>query len=154
MKKIVIEQVGNIGMILLFTAAVVDMINRSRIGADGSMQLEFGWIAFAFFIWLIGFVIIRYLLAHRDRSFNPDAGEFSAADEREERIADRSVRMSYRFLVVGLLVSLMTISVLGIASGMDSRLLAKISVLISGGLIAIGFVVYLVGWMYFDRRMG
>ncbi|MFT8412571.1 MAG: hypothetical protein ABF743_13585 [Schleiferilactobacillus perolens] len=153
MKKIVIEQVGNIGIMLLFTAATIDMINRSYFGANG-IRLEYGWISNVFVVWLMGFLIIRHLLARKDRSFNPDAGEFSAADEREERIADRSVRMKYRFLVTGVMVSLLIISGLGIVNGMGTRLLAKISVLILGVLVSIGFVVYTICWMYFDRRMG
>ena len=153
MKKILIEQVGNTVMILLFTATTIDMINRSHFGPNG-MQLEFGWINYVFLVWLLGFNIIRHLLARRDRSFNPDAGEFSAADEREERIADRSVRMSYRFLVTGVLLGLVIISGLGITSGISTRLLAKLSVLFLGGLISIGFVVYTISWAYFDRRMG
>jgi phage shock protein PspC (stress-responsive transcriptional regulator) len=56
--------------------------------------------------------------------------------------------------VTGVMVSLLIISGLGIVNGMDTRLLAKISVLILGVLVSIGFVVYTICWMYFDRRMG
>lgn len=152
MKKVIIEQTGNIIMIALATCMMVYMIAHSYWHPNGESSFQFGIYGILFLAWLVVFGIARVVLAHTDPSFNSKKGELSVADEREKVISQHALRWTYYTIFTLLLIGFMTIPILSIYLNTQPVLFSQITVIAIGSILMVGFATYLSGWLYFDVK--
>lgn len=146
MKKVIIEQIGNIIMVILATCTMMYTVSHSYWTTTGESSFQFGVYGIMLLVWLIIFGIIRVILARQDPSFNLNRVELSAADEREKAISQQALRWTYHVMITLLLIELIVIPILSV--GMDAH-----PVLFAlGGALIISFMAYLSGWLYFDAK--
>ncbi|KRL18511.1 hypothetical protein FD12_GL002567 [Lentilactobacillus rapi DSM 19907 = JCM 15042] len=152
MKKVIIEQIGNIIMVILATWTMSYMVANSYWHANGESSFRFGIYGILFLAWLIIFGIVRAILGRVDPSFNSSQGELSAGDEREKAISQQALRWIYHVMITLLLIELIAIPVLSLGMGAQPVLFAQAVVIALGGALIISFIVYLSGWLYFDAK--
>lgn len=152
MKKIIIEQIGNIIMVTLCTWMLVSMVTNSYWRANGNSKFQVGVSGILFLAWLVIFGIVKIILSKTDRSYNYDSGELSTADEREKTISEHAIRWTYKVLFTLLLIDLITVPVTGVIIDSDITLFKQVVVIDLGGTLIVGFITYLTGWIRFDMK--
>lgn len=155
MVKILIETIGNSIMVSLFAASLIEFFStNAQYGADG-FESTTGIVSFIFLIYLILFGLVRWVMSKRNKSYSLAEGEFSAADEREERNASFAATISYKALIISLLLSLAGLVFTEFARKPPFN--ESFDLFISGVtlitiVICVGFVSYGMAWIYKDTR--
>ncbi|KRL01192.1 hypothetical protein [Liquorilactobacillus capillatus] len=146
MKKIIFEQIGNIGMVLLLMAALVQTVTSS---SRNTILLGNWW--FIFLGWIILFGILKYLYSKTARKggYSFMAGEFSIQDERERAVSNRATVFAYKMTIIFLICAILIFAVLNLEV-VQLKVLGI--VLLSSGII-IGFLAYMLAWIFYDLRI-
>lgn len=153
MKKILFEQIGNIIMVLLLVLAMVQSIHSARIETSPlSFSVEIGFYWMLFFIWIIIFGICRLLYSNKNKGYNTRKGELSTEDEREELISQKAITITYKAIIV-LLIVLLFLN-FGLSLFITEIKTFQVMVIISIGIsLLTGFITYLSAWVIFDNRI-
>ena len=155
MRKILFESIGNIIMVSLFGAVIIEIFSTNAIYSDHGFQFTTGNISMVFFIYLIIFLVSRWALSKKDKSYSLKDGEFSTADEREKSNSYFASMVSYKATIFSLFVALG--SFLFINSLLNPPFHAEIDLFTSGIIlfalvICIGFLSYAMAWVFKDTR--
>ncbi|MGX7030300.1 hypothetical protein [Vagococcus zengguangii] len=155
MKKIIVEQIGNIILIGLFGAALSQTLLLSVNPPTGMLfQIKTGWLTSLFILWLIIWGAVRMILARKWRieGYQFNKGEYSVQDEREELISNYAIKKSYDAFKITLIVALcayffcQTVSLFS----ENMQLILPIILIVTSCLIAI--ITHLVAWLIADRK--
>ena len=104
---------------------------------------------------MIVFLISRWVLSKKDKSYSLKQGEFSAADEREKNNAYFASIVSYKSTIISLFIAL------GIFVFINNLLNPpfdiELNLFVSGVVlftlvICIGFLSYAIAWVFKDTR--
>lgn len=150
MKKVIIEQIGNVIMVGLATYMLMFMVAHSFWRDNGDSLFKFGIAGILLVGWLILFGLIRLFLIKTDHSFKSSKGELSTADEREKEISAKSIAGTYKVIFTLLLIDLFGTAIVSVIIGNQVVLFRQITIATFGITIMIGFLTYLVTWIYFD----
>lgn len=155
MRKIIFEAIGNLILVSLFAAVIIEVfVTNVKYTNDGS-QFTTGTISSIFLIYLIFFLISRWVLSKKDKSYSLKQGEFSAADEREKNNAYFASIVSYKSTIISLFIAL------GIFVFINNLLNPpfdiELNLFVSGVVlftlvICIGFLSYAIAWVFQDTR--
>ncbi|WP_054654795.1 hypothetical protein [Lentilactobacillus kisonensis] len=137
-------------MVGLGTCMLVFMVANSHWDVNGTSSFQFGPFGILFLAWLIVFGIIRLGLSKLDQSYHTGEGELSAGDERERKISQRALGWTYRVVFTLLIIELFGVPVMSIGFGSRLVLFRQAVVVVIGSTLIIGFLTYLVGWIYYD----
>lgn len=155
MKKIIFETVGNLILVSLFAAVIIEVfVTNVKYTNDGS-QFTTGTISSIFLIYLIVFLISRWVLSKKDKSYSLKQGEFSASDEREKNNAYFASVVSYKAIITSLIISLFIFVFIEITT--NSPFNNTFDLFISGIIlftivICVGFISYGAAWIFKDTR--
>ena len=155
MKKIVIEQLGNLLLVGLFGASLAQSLLISQpLSDDYLFILNFGWLTPLFLGWGILFSIIRGMMGIKLKKigYSPRKGEFSAQDEREELLSAKATRISYYSFII-MIIGSMAVYYVWRTLPIELpaiQLILPIILLTLTGLVAIAS--YLVTWLVADLR--
>ena len=123
-------------------------------------------ISSIFLIYLIVFLISRWVLSKKDKSYSLKQGEFSAADEREKNNAYFASIVSYKstiislFIALGIFVFINKLSIFfnkSIKNLLNPPFDIELNLFVSGVVlftlvICIGFLSYAIAWVFQDTR--
>ena len=155
MKKIIFETVGNLILVSLFAAVIIEVfVTNVKYTNDGS-QFTTGTISSIFLIYLIVFLISRWVLSKKDKSYSLKQGEFSASDEREKNNAYFASVVSYKAIITSLIISLFIFVFIEITTNPPFN--NTFDLFISGIIlftivICVGFISYGAAWIFKDTR--
>ncbi|KRM96303.1 hypothetical protein FC19_GL000587 [Liquorilactobacillus aquaticus DSM 21051] len=146
MKKIIFEQVGNIGMVFLLAVALAQTVSSSTTG-----NILFGSCWFFFLVWTILFGLLKWLYSKFGKKEGYDFmdGEFSSRDEREKVVSNRAVTFAYKATITLLLVECLVFAGLDI----DSSYLKIIGIFFLSGSIIFGFLAYMLSWIFYNLKI-
>lgn len=154
MKKIIIEQIGNIIMIVLLAAMLIESLTspKTTLTSEG-FALEFGQFAYLFIAWLVIFGIIKLLASKilKKDGYQFNSGEFSVRDEREMLLTQKSVIFSYKLLVT---LNLVTLPLMYITQAIfpEEQLTRTLPIYCVAGSIIVAFTGYLLHWIVGDLK--
>ena len=155
MRKIIFEAIGNLILVSLFAAVIIEVfVTNVKYTNDGS-QFTTGTISSIFLIYLIVFLISRWVLSKKDKSYSLKQGEFSAADEREKNNAYFASIVSYKSTIISLFIALGIF--VFIHNLLNPPFDIELNLFVSGVVlftlvICIGFLSYAIAWVFQDTR--
>ncbi|GAB2559630.1 hypothetical protein [Gracilibacillus alcaliphilus] len=150
MKKIIFEQVGNIILVLLLMVAMVQSVYSAHIEVNSpSISFELGLFWLLFLIWMVIFIMFRFLYGKKNKAYDTKKGEFSAEDEREELISKKATVITYKMMITLLIILLFLCFGLSLLLA-DIKLFQTIIIVAIGISLIVGFITYLLAWIRFD----
>ncbi|APT17796.1 hypothetical protein [Staphylococcus epidermidis] len=145
MTKIIFEQIGNIITTILLLLSLNELL-PDKSSHSGIIFINIGFYTFLFIIWLILFLFLRILYSYWDKNYELKRGEYSASDEREINISQRSSTIAYKccisYLIIATVIYLFINNIYSISEGITL-------LLILGSIIILSFFTYLLAWIYF-----
>ncbi|WP_311406917.1 hypothetical protein [Liquorilactobacillus uvarum] len=146
MKKIVFEQVGNIGMVFLLAAALIQTVTFST-----KSTILFGSCWSLFLIWTVLFGVLKWLYSKfwKNEGYKFSDGEFSSKDEREKVVSSKAVTFAYKSTITILLVECLIFAGLDI----NSSYLQIVGIFFLSGSIMFGFLAYMLSWIFYDLKI-
>lgn len=155
MKKIIFEAIGNLILVSLFAAVIIEIFVTNATYTTDGIQFTTGPISSIFLIYLIVFLISRWVLSKKDKSYSLKQGEFSAADEREKNNAYFASIVSYKSTIISLFMALSIFVFINnlLSPPFDIELSLFVSgVVLFTLVICISFLSYAIAWVFQDTR--
>ena len=155
MKKIIVEQVGNIILLGLFGAALSQTLLLSVNPPAGMFfNIQTGALTSLFVVWLIIWGVVRRLLAKKWRAegFRLNKGEYSVQDEREELISNFAIKKSYDAFKITLMVSLCIYFFCQTLPLLSEQIQLILPIILIIGSCVIAIMTHLVAWMVADNK--
>lgn len=139
MKKIIFEQIGNIILVILLIAALVQTVILSKIQTNEYLfNIKFGFLWLIFIVAALLFSFVRVFFSKHWKGYDLKKGEFSTDDEREQLISYQATISAYKSVVIALVVSLILFFWFSTVS--NNILLMKITgIILFGSSIIVGF---------------
>lgn len=152
MKKIILEQIGNVITVVILGFALIQTIVLSPTPTPNSSQIHFGYGWFLLAAWFLIFEVFKHFYEkYANDGYNINDGEFSVRDEREQYVSYFAMKRTLQVLVYCLIFVIVATLFFSLSLAANITTVSIFIIIMLSSLLIIIFSTYLISWIIYER---